>query len=156
MVRETDHEAGQSDMSFTNAGSAAVLNAVFRGSGTPLSRSGSVFLGLAQSATPGQTGTVASVGEISGTGYARLAVGTSQPVLFSIATAGQVSTITNSSTITFSQAGSSWGSVGGAFIVTSLSGNGTVLFVFNGMTPRIINSGDTLSIPAGDLVATLD
>ncbi len=146
-------------MSFTNPGAAAMLNAFFRGSsGTTaptMTRTTGLFLGLSSSQSPSQGGTPSAANEIPNVGgYARQPLGGST---FGSADAGGVSTITNAQMFTFPQATASWGMVAGAFIATNSSvGQGTVLFVFSGMTPRTINANDSLTIPVGDLIATLD
>ncbi len=147
-------------MSFTNPGAAAMLNAFFRGASASsvisLSRSGNLFLGLSSSANPGQGGTPAAASEVPNAGsYNRVQITNNNS--FAVATAGQISTISNQVVFNFPTATGSWGTVAGAFIATNgTPGGGTVLFVFSGMTPRTINANDSLSIPIGDLIATLD
>jgi hypothetical protein len=87
--------------------------------------------------------------EVTGNGYARVVTGT-------ITVSGtSPTTATNAAAIEFAAAsGGDWGAIGWAAIFDAETG-GNMLAWAALSTARIINDGDVLRIPAGDLDVTL-
>lgn len=121
------------------------------------------------SVTPGD----ATAGtEITGTGYARVKVTSSTTTTGSVfgsyltgqiknnntqnaTSAGLGTAGAGTGTITFPQATASWGTVNGVALVTA-STAGSVIWYGDLSSPKTVNSGDTVSFAAGDLVLSLD
>ncbi len=126
-------------MSFTNDLETRVLQwALTNGSPT---RPTAWYIGLF-TAAPGETG---GGTEISGNGYTR------EAVTFTVSG----NTASNNAAIEFPTASGSWGTVTHAAIFdASTSGN---MIAYASLTAsKIIDTGDVLRIPSGDLDVTLD
>ena len=87
--------------------------------------------------------------EISGNAYARAAVSTSGG--FSAPSGGASNNLAD---ITFPAATGTWGTITHVAIFDASSG-GNLLYHGALQTPKIVNAGDTLRLPAGDLIVTL-
>jgi len=112
-----------------------VVNALLRG--VDFSLPGQWWLALyLTNPTAADTGT-----EVSGSNYSR------QPILFGAPSAGLVS---NTTDISFSFAGTSWGTIGYAAI-RSAETDGNLLFYGALVTPRIISPGDVLKFLIGNI-----
>ena len=116
----------------------ALANAVLRN--TSYSSPTNWFLALyLTNPTAADTGT-----EVSGVSYAR------QPIIFSVPSGGSVS---NTTDIAYSFAGSTWGNVAYAAIRDASTGGNLLLFGAL-VTPRYVNAGDVLKFLTGNVVAT--
>jgi len=93
--------------------------------------------------TTAPTATTAGT-EVSGGSYARQAI--------SFAAAASASKASNS-TVTFPAATASWGTVAGWATMTASSGGSQV--TFRAITPIVVNSGDQIIIPSGNIIHTL-
>jgi len=84
--------------------------------------------------------------EVSGGSYAR------EAVTFSVSATGSpaTTTATNTTTITFTTASANWGTITHVGIFTLVS-SGTLLFWGSVTTSKVIESGDTFQITAGNL-----
>lgn len=91
--------------------------------------------------------------EATGSGYAR--VGVASGTGNWAATSGGNGTTSNSSAINFATPGASWGLVT-HFGIWDASTSGNLLICAQLTTSKTINSGDTVSFPAGSLTVQLD
>lgn len=117
----------------------AFLNHVLRATG--YSAPAGVYLGLFVSETDENGGG----SEVTGGSYAR------EQITFSAPSGGEV---LNSTDIEFTTATASWGTVTHAAIYDAATG-GNMLFQAELVDQRLISSGDTYRIPAGDLAVAL-
>jgi hypothetical protein len=124
--------------SFSDYLEDAVLNYVFRNTGTPTSTN--VYLAL-YTATPSDTG---GGTEVTGSGYAR------QLTAFDASSGGA---ITNSAAETFTASGGSYGAVVAIGIFDALTGGN--LLAWDGITSATITDGDTLTFPIGNIDISL-
>jgi hypothetical protein len=124
--------------SFSDYLEDAVLNYVFRNTGTPTSTN--VYLGL-YTATPSDTG---GGTEVTGSGYAR------QLTVFDAASGGA---ITNTAAESFTASGGAFGTVTAIGIFDALTGGN--LLAWDGITSATITDGDTLTFPIGDIDISL-
>jgi hypothetical protein len=124
--------------SFSDYLEDAVLNYVFRNTGTPTSTN--VYLAL-YTVTPSDTG---GGTEVTGSGYAR------QLVVFDASSGGAV---TNTVAETFTASGGSYGTVVATGIFDALTGGN--LLAWDGITSTTITDGDTLTFPIGDIDISL-
>lgn len=83
--------------------------------------------------------------ELTGGNYSR------QAVTFAAASSG---TIASNAAVTFGTASANWSTITGLAIVDA-STSGNILF-YKSTAPRIVKSGDTLTIDSGDITITLD
>ena len=134
-------------MSFTNRTSAATLNYIF-GRTSDFDTQPTLHVGLS-TADPGDTG--ASLAEPSGNGYARVATNST---VWDDATVANPSVLDNGSAINFPSPTGSWGTVTHFVIFDALT-NGNVIASGALGSSRSIQSGDSVSFPAGDLSVTL-
>lgn len=124
--------------SFTDYLENAVLNYVFRNTGTPTSTN--VYLGLF-TVTPSDS---AAGTEVSGNGYAR------QATAFDASSGGAIA---NTSEESFTATGGDFGTVVAVGVFdAATSGN---LLAWDGITAAIIADGDSLLFPAGDVDISL-
>jgi len=124
--------------SFSDYLENAVLDYVFRNTGTPTSST--VHLAL-YTVTPSDTG---GGTEVSGNGYAR------QTVAFDAASGGA---ITNTAAESFTASGGAFGTVVAVGIFdAATSGN---LLAWDGITSATVADGDTLTFPIGDIDISL-
>lgn len=101
-----------------------------------------VYVSL-HTADPGLTGT----SEVSGTGYARIAVTFSAP-----ADDGDDEMIQNSGALTFGPAGASWGTVTHFGVWQHLTSTAAANFLWGGTaTNRTVNSGDSYQFSSSNL-----
>jgi len=124
--------------SFTNYLEDAVLNYVFRNTGTPTSTT--VHLALF-TATPSDAG---GGTEVSGNGYSR------QAVAFSASSGGS---ITNTSAETFTASGGSFGTVVAIGIFDAATGGN--MLAWDGITSAVVANGDTITFPIGGVDISL-
>ena len=124
--------------SFSDYLEDAVLNYVFRNTGTPTSAS--VYLALFTT-TPSDTGGGV---EVSGSGYAR------QAPAFDAPSGGA---ITNTAAESFTASGGSFGTVVAIGIFDALTGGNMI--AWGGITSATIGDGDTLTFPIGDIDISL-
>jgi len=82
--------------------------------------------------------------EVSGSGYTRQGI--------SFAAAASASKASNSA-VTFPSATGSWGTVVAWATVTASSGGSQI--TFRAITPVVVNSGDQIIIPSGNIIHTL-
>lgn len=92
-----------------------------------------------------EAGTLTDEVSTSGTAYGR------QLISFNAASGGSTS---NSTTVTFSAATASWGTVTCVAIMDQSTG-GNVLFYGEVTTPKTIDTGDTFQISSGNLTISL-
>ncbi len=131
-------------MSLTNTYENAALDTLFRGvAWTP-----GTHLALF-TADPGETGSLAS--EVSGGGYARLAIGTPS-AFWSAASGGSTS---NAGAVEFAAASGSWGTVTHFGVCTASSGGAVIAKGALG-TSKAFDAGDIPRFAAGALVITAD
>jgi len=102
------------------------------------------FLGLFTANTGLETN--APTAEVSGGSYAR------QAIAFSAAVAGASN---SSATVTFPAATANWGTITHVAVMDASTG-GNVLFWGAVTTSKVIESGDTFQVSAGNLTITLD
>ena len=124
--------------SFSDYLENAVLNYVFRNTGTPTSTN--VYLAL-YTATPSDTG---GGTEVTGSGYAR------QLTAFDASSGGA---ITNTAAESFTASGGSFGTVTAIGIFDALTGGN--LLAWDGITSATVADGDTLTFPIGDVDISL-
>ena len=116
--------------------------------GSDFSRPGTIYLALSTSAyTDSATGS--SMSEVSGGGYARVAV-TNDTTNWPNASGGQKS---NGEVFTFPTATGNWGTVQSFYIVDASSG-GNCLYGADLTVARTIASGDTASFAVNSIVIT--
>lgn len=141
---------------FLLRGQALGLAGASAGAGTGL---GNVYISLKTAAD----GDAAQGAEVSGTGYARVAVpctlaawaGT-QGAGTTAASNGTTGTTSNNAAVTFGTPGAAWGQVVGFGVHDSLTG-GVELFYASLGAPKTINNGDPApSFPAGALTIQID
>lgn len=125
----------------------ALINHVFRG--TAYTAPANIYVGLSTSAcSDSATGT-----EVSGGSYARVAVATGAGTW--AATSGTDGTTSNVSTVTFATPSAGWGAVTHVVLYdASTSGNALVCTALT--IPKTINTGDTVTFPAGTLTFQID
>lgn len=122
----------------------ALLNGVLGGPAFPLPTT--VYIALSTAAYS-DTATGAAMTEVSGNGYARVAV-TNNATNWPAAASGQKQ---NGATFTFPAAtGTGWGTVTAFYICDAASG-GNVLYGGDLTTPRSITGGDTASFAPASL-----
>jgi hypothetical protein len=124
--------------SFSNYLENAVLNYVFRNTGTPTSTS--VYLAL-YTVTPSDAG---GGTEVTGSGYAR------QVTVFAASSGGATS---NTAAESFTASGGSFGTVVAVGIFDAASGGN--LLAWDGIASATITDGDTLTFPIGDIDISL-
>lgn len=132
-----------------------IIDTIFRGQATSLTAN--VFVGLSTAACSD-----ASVGtEVAGGSYARVSVARSlanwagtQAAASTTASTGTGGQTSNNIVITFVTPTAGWGLVTHAFVADALTGN-NLLFCQALTTSKTINSGDTVSFPAGALTFTV-
>jgi hypothetical protein len=90
--------------------------------------------------------------EVSGTNYSRVQVGGAGQGNFSVNSTG---TATNSSSFTFEDAGSTWGTVTHVALFDSATG-GNMLLYANLNSSATIATGDIFKIPASGFTITMD
>lgn len=124
--------------SFSDYLENALLNHVFRN--TALTAPASVWLAL-YTVTPSDAG---GGTQVSGGGYAR------QAITFGAPSGGAIS---NTSAVSFTASGAAYGTVVAVGIFdASTAGN---LLAWDDITAAVINDGDTLNFPIGDIDITL-
>jgi hypothetical protein len=124
--------------SFSDYLENAVLNYVFRNTGTPTSTS--VYLAI-YTTTPSDAG---GGTEVTGSGYAR------QLTVFGAASGGA---ITNTAAESFTASGGSFGTVVAVGIFDALTAGN--LLAWDGIASATITDGDTLTFPIGDIDISL-
>jgi hypothetical protein len=124
--------------SFSDYLEDAVLNYVFRNTGTPTTTT--VYLGL-YNVTPSDTG---GGTEVTGSGYAR------QATAFGASSAGAIN---NTTAKVFTASGGSYGTVVAVGIFDAVTGGN--LLAWDNITTSIITDGDTLTFPIGDINISL-
>lgn len=134
----------------TNYGETKVLDHLF--GATTYTAPATWYIALYTTAPNQETG--ASGVEVTGGSYARAAV-TNNTTNFPNATAGDPSTKSNGTAITFATPSASWGTVV-AYALCDASTAGNIVATNNLTTSKTINSGDSVSFPIGQLVFTLD
>lgn len=110
----------------------------------------SVWIALFTADNGLEAGTI--TGEVSGGAYARVEVGGTSGLTFSLAAAGSSS---NEQDITFPTATADWGTITNAAIMDA-STAGNVLFHGALTTAKTVTTGDTFKFLLGDLTITLD
>lgn len=117
-----------------------------------------VYVGL-HTATPGDSG---GGTEVTGGGYARVAVACSlanfagtQSAGSTAASSGTGGTTSNNGVVNFPTPTAGWGNVVGCGIYDAVSG-GNLLFQGTLTVPKTINTGDAVSFPAGTLTFQID
>ncbi len=128
--------------SFTNYLEQKVLEHVFRG--VTYTSPATLYLALFTS-DPGEAGGGTEV-STSGTGYAR------KPVVFGPYSNGQIS---NSSDVDFGSATAAWGTVTHVAVFDAATG-GNMLCYGQLQASKVVNSGDSFVVPAGQCVISLD
>jgi hypothetical protein len=124
--------------SFSDYLEDAVLNYVFRNTGTPTSAN--VYLAL-YTVTPSDTG---GGTEVSGAGYAR------QATAFDASSGGA---ITNTSAESFTASGGTYGTVVAVGIFDAVTGGN--LLAWDGINSTTIADGDKITFPIGDIDISL-
>jgi hypothetical protein len=124
--------------SFTDYLEDAVLNYVFRNTGTPTSTS--VYLGLFTAAPTDAGGGT----EVSGAGYAR------QVTVFDAAAAGA---ITNTAAESFTASGGAYGTVVAVGIFDAVTAGN--LIAWDDITSAVVGDGTTLNFAIGDIDISL-
>ncbi len=125
--------------SFTDYLENAVLDYVFRNTGTPTSTN--VYLALFTVAPTDAGGGT----EVSGGGYAR------QAITFGAASGGAIS---NTSGVSFTASGANFGTVVAVAIFDAATvGN---MIAWDAITSAVVNDGDTIDFAVGDIDVTLD
>jgi hypothetical protein len=124
--------------SFTDYLENAVLNYVFRNTGTPTSTS--VYLGLFTAAPTDAGGGT----EVSGAGYAR------QVTVFDAAAAGA---ITNTAAESFTASGGAYGTVVAVGIFDAVTAGN--LIAWDDITSAVVGDGTTLNFAIGDIDVSL-
>lgn len=139
-------------MSASNALENAILDHIL--GGPDYSRLATVYAAL-YTADPGEGGS-ANTNEITGTGYARVAV-TNNPTNWPAAVSG---TKENGTDIQFPMPGAGgWGGGSDATywgLVATASGGGAILFSAPLTVPQTINEGNDVKFAPGDLIVTAD
>jgi hypothetical protein len=136
-------------------GENQIIDTIFRGQATTLTAN--VFVGLSTTACSD-----ASVGtEVTGGSYARVSVARSlanwagtQSASSTTASTGTGGQTSNNIVISFATPSAGWGLVTHAFVADALTGS-NLLFCQALTTSKTINSGDTVSFPAGSLTFTV-
>ncbi|HIJ70660.1 MAG TPA: hypothetical protein HPP87_04765 [Planctomycetes bacterium] len=105
------------------------------------------YLGLSQSdvATLTETATLASINEVTGTGYARQTVA-SDNVDFTSAVAGTNDRKQTTKTVTFTASASDWDDAESAFLATSSDGSGKLVAIVDLSETRSLVNGDSLEV----------
>lgn len=114
---------------------------------------GTVYLALSTAAYS-DAATGASMTEVSGSAYSRVAI-TNNSTNWPAASGTSPATKSNGTTITFTTATGSWGTVLSGYVVDAAS-NGNILYGGDLTVSKVISSGDTLSIAIGSFSATED
>jgi hypothetical protein len=125
-------------MSFTNFLETEILDHVF--AGAAYTAPGTLYLGL-YTATPSDTG---GGTELSGSGYARLAM--------AMSVSGN--TATNSAAEEFATATGSWGTITHVGVFDAAT-SGNLMAYGTLSASKVVATGDVFRIPAGDLDITL-
>ncbi len=124
--------------SFTDYLEDRVLNHIFRN--TASTAPATVYLALF-TVTPSDTG---GGTEVSTGGYAR------QAITFGASSGGAIA---NTSAVAFTAAGANYGTVVAVAVMDALTvGN---MLAWDGITSAIVNDGDTINFPIGDIDITL-
>lgn len=131
-----------------------LIDQIFRGQSAPTTTT--LYVGLF-TAAPSDTG---GGTEVSGGSYARASVASSlanwagtQSAGSTVASSGTGGSTSNNGSITFATPGATWGTVTHFGIFDAASG-GNLLFHGALTTSKTINSGDTVTFPAGSLSVT--
>ena len=99
-------------------------------------------------ADPGEAGVFTNEISTSGTAYSR------KVVTFAGATSGSAA---SSATVTFDTATANWGTIGFLAVTDSATaGAGNILFFGPVTTSKVIETGDTFQITAGNLTVSMD
>ncbi len=101
------------------------------------------YIGLATDASLAEDATLATLTEVSGTGYARIAVARGTDDFTSAATGTNDRKVTTKS-VTFT-AGGTWTGANTWFLATTIDGTGKLVASGQFSATRTLNSGDTLS-----------
>lgn len=126
-------------MSFSNTFETRVLEFVFTGSA--VTRPTNWYIGLF-TAAPGEAG---GGTEVAGNGYVR------QSATFTVA--GDAAS--NSASIDFPAATGSFGTITHTAVFDALTGGNQIAYAAL-TTPKLVDTGDILRFPAGDIIVTLD
>lgn len=126
-------------MSFSNTFETRVLEFVFTGSA--VTRPTNWYIGLF-TAAPGEAG---GGTEVAGNGYVR------QSATFTVA--GNAAS--NSASIDFPAATGSFGTITHTAVFDALTGGNQIAYAAL-TTPKLVDTGDILRFPAGDINVTLD
>lgn len=102
------------------------------------------YIGLATDETLAEDATLASITEVSGTGYARIAVA-SNDTDFTSAVAGTNDRKVTTKSVVFT-AGGAWTGAKTVFLATSADGSGKLIASAPLSTERILSSGSTLTV----------
>lgn len=125
--------------SFSDYLEDAILNYVFRNTGTPTSAN--VYLSLHTTPGPSDAG---SANEISGNGYAR------QAITFGASASGAIS---NTAAVEFTASGGDFGTIVAIGIWDAASAGNMI--AWDGITSATVTDGDTISFPIGDIDISL-
>lgn len=144
-----------SAQSIGDFGENQIIDSIFRGQATSLGAN--VFIGLSTATcSDSSAGT-----EVSGGGYARVSVARSlanwagtQGAGSTVASSGTGGQTSNNTVITFPTPTAGWGTVVSVFAADAASGN-NIVFCTNLSLIKTINSGDTVTFPAGTLTLTI-
>ena len=117
----------------------AVLNYVFRNTGTPTTAT--VYLALYTVAPTDAGGGT----QVTGGGYAR------QAITFGASSAGAIA---NTSAVAFTASGAAYGTVVAVGVFDALTAGN--LLAWDAITSAVIGDGDTLNFAIGDIDITLD
>lgn len=133
---------------------AAILNYILGGVAfTPPTNTNPVYVALSTAAYS-DAATGASMSEVTGGSYARVAV-TNNTTNWPNATGTSPATKSNGTAITFTAATASWGTVTSFYICDALSG-GNVYYGGDLTTAKAIGSGDTATFAAAAITITED
>jgi hypothetical protein len=130
---------------------AAILNLVL--GATAFSAPGTVYIALSTAAYS-DAATGASMTEVSGGSYARVAV-TNNATNWPAATGTSPATKASGAAFTFPAATASWGTVASFYIVDAAT-NGNVLYGGDLTASKTIGSGDTATFASGAITVTED
>lgn len=125
--------------SFSDYLENAVLNHVFRN--TAFASPAAVYLGLFTAAPTDAGGGT----EVSGGGYAR------QAITFGAPSGGAIS---NTGAVSFTATGANFGTVVAVGIFDASTGGN--MLAWDAITSGVVNDGDTMQFPIGDIDVTLD
>lgn len=130
--------------SMTDLWEATILDWQF--GGTAINLPGTVYVGL-WTAALSDTSTSATAGEVSGGGYARVGVARNNTNFYPAA-AGSVN---NKTVVNFGTASADWGTITHLGLL-SASSSGTLYYWTDLTASKIVQNGDSVTIPASNLV----